>query len=213
MEGAFLQSHLSEALLNFKSLASIILNQPCPHPVRLIGIDGGAGSGKTTFAARLAAELGNPPIIPTDDFNAFDDLEEYWPRFEAQILEPLFQGKDFRYQKRDWVNDMAGRGLNEWRELRFSPIVIIEGIGAARRQLEVRISFAVWIEAPGELRMQRGIDRDGHEVKDIRKIWENFMPGERRYFEKDRAWERANLRVDGTQPYGENGDFKILENS
>ena len=37
-------------------------------PVRLVAVDGGAGSGKTSFAARLAAALDGVPVLHTDDF-------------------------------------------------------------------------------------------------------------------------------------------------
>ncbi|MES2202609.1 MAG: hypothetical protein V4498_10190 [candidate division FCPU426 bacterium] len=187
------------------------MSKPCIHPVRLVAVDGGAGAGKTTFAAKLALALGGAPVVPMDDFNAFDDLVEYWPRLEEQILSPLFAGKSFRYQKRDWVHDMAGRGLADWREIPFSPLLILEGIGAARRQVASRLAYAVWISAPSALRLQRGITRDSG-VEDIQSIWERFMPGEQKFFEEDGTRERADLVVDGALPYeADGGVFHVLK--
>lgn len=199
------------ATLSFEALAQRALAAPCPHPVRLIGVDGGAGAGKTTFAARLAEQLGGASSIPMDDFGAWDDLGGYWPRFEAQVLQPLFQGKGVRYQKRDWVNDMAGRGLDEWRELPFSPLLILEGIGATRRELSGRLSYAIWIEAPTGLRLQRGLTRDAG-LPGIEQMWDGFMPFEARHFADDGAKGRADLLVDGAQPYQDEGKaFYLLE--
>jgi uridine kinase len=194
---------------NFSALANGILERPCAHPVRLISVDGGAGAGKTTFAAQLSKALGNAPVIPMDDFISFDDLEEFWPRLEAQILAPLFQGKGFRYQKRDWVKDMAGRSLDEWRELPFSKIVIFEGIGAGRKALDSRLAYRIWVEAPLQTRFERGLARDGH-IEGIQEIWERFLPGEKQFLDADGGKGRADLVIDGTKPY-EGEDFWFLD--
>src|SRR6185503_12406367 len=176
--------------MNFSELVAKVLDRPCAHPVRLIGVDGGAGAGKTTFAGHLSEAMGGVPVIPMDDFIAFDDLTEFWPRMEAQVLEPLFQGKSFRYQIRDWVGDMAGRGLKDWRELPFSKTLIFEGVGAARRALAGRLSYVVWIETPDSLRMRRGLERDKN-IAGVKEIWETWMPGEKSFIMSERAFERA----------------------
>jgi SAM-dependent methyltransferase len=179
--------------------------------VRLIAVDGGAGAGKTTFAGHLAAALGGAPVIPLDDFIAFDDLTGFWARLEEQVLLPLFQSRDIRYQQRDWVGDMGGRGLKEWRELPFSKTLIFEGVGASRRAVAERLAYAVWIDAPADTRLARGLERDA-KVEGIRKIWERWMPDERRFLEADQARGRADLVVDGTVPYeGAENAFQVTE--
>jgi uridine kinase len=187
--------------MNFKELASRIRERPCEHPLRLVAIDGGAGAGKTTFADLLAAELGGAPVIPMDDFNSWIDLEGWWPRFESQVLEPAFAGKDFRYQKRDWVNDMAGDGLDEWREMPFSPLLILEGVGAARKALGKRLHYSIFIEVPAGERLERGIKRD-EGIEGIRGMWERWMPFEKAFMDKELARSRADLVIDGTKPFG-----------
>src|SRR5947209_1987271 len=114
-------------------LAGAIRARPCRWPVRLVAIDGKAGAGKSTFARHLSEALGGAPILPVDDFLAWDDLVEFWPRLEREVFAPLFAGRDVKYQARDWHNDTFGRGLGPWRELPFAPIVIFEGIGSSRR--------------------------------------------------------------------------------
>ena len=196
------------AIQSFTSLAHQIMARPTVHAVRLVGVDGAAGSGKSTFAAKLAVALSGAPIIPIDDFLAWDDLQAFWPRFEAQVLEPLFAGKDLRYQKRDWTHDWSGRGLGEWREVKFNPVVVLEGIGAARRQVSARLCHAIWIDAELELRMARGIARDGEQA---RGLWEGFMPGEAEFLAADGARARADLIVDGSRPYEANdGQFHTI---
>lgn len=196
--------------MNFKELSQKILSRACPHPVRLIGVDGGAGAGKSTFAGYLAEALGAVPVIPMDDFLAWDDLTEFWPRMEAQVLEPLFSGKGLRYQMRDWAGDNAGRGLKDWRELPFSSTVVLEGIGALRRKLQSRLCYGIWIDTPETLRFQRGIERDKN-VEGAQSLWETWTPGEKAFIELERAFERADLVVDGTVPYeGEAKNFKVI---
>jgi uridine kinase len=195
--------------LDHISLAREILARPLVHRVRLVAVDGAAGSGKSTFARSLAAALGGAPIVPIDDFLAWDDLTEFWPRLEREVLEPLFSGRTIRYQQRDWLNDNLGRGLGGFREVPSSDAVILEGIGAGRRAVASRLSYLVWVEAPAGLRLARGVERDGEHA---RALWEGFMPGEQAFHDGEGARERADLVVDGTSfGVAGPGNFGILE--
>src|SRR5690349_5650205 len=137
--------------LDHATLARGILALPAKRHTRLVAIDGGAGSGKSTFARELAAALGGVPVIPMDDFLAWDDLTEFWPRFEREVLAPLLQGRPLHYQKRDWTNDRDGRALGDFRDVPFSPTTIFEGVGAGRRAMAARLSYLVWVDAPAAL--------------------------------------------------------------
>src|SRR4051795_8908064 len=75
-------------LVELSAVAAEILSRAPVHGVRLVGIDGPAGSGKTTLARRLAPLL-SAPIATTDDFLSWTDLETWWPRFEQEVLAPL----------------------------------------------------------------------------------------------------------------------------
>jgi uridine kinase len=195
---------------DFSELASLIRTRACPHPVRLVAIDGGGGSGKSTFASLLAQHLDDAPVIPMDDFLAWDDLTEYFARFVAQVVEPLLLGRDLRYQQRDWLNDMMGRGLGEFRDVPFRDIVIFEGIGSARRALERVLTYSIWIDAPDDLRLARGLSRDGH-IDGMREVWLRFMAAERRFFELEDTAARADAIVDGTTPFaGDPPRFRVI---
>lgn len=197
------------ATLDHVTLARSLLAIPTRGPTRLIAVDGAAGSGKSTFARELAAALGDVPVIPMDDFLAWDDLTEYWPRFEREVLAPLSEGRSFRYQQRDWVNDRDGRGLGGFREVPFSATTIFEGIGAGRREVAARLSYLVWVDAPADLRLARGVERDGEAA---RAQWQTFMPGEQAFHDREGTRTRADLVVDGTS-FGVSGPgkFGILE--
>ena len=62
-------------------------------PVRLVAVDGFAGSGKTTFAGRLAEALG-AQVLHTDDLlEGWVDTVSFWPRLEEWVLAPLRAGR------------------------------------------------------------------------------------------------------------------------
>ena len=161
--------------------------------IRIIGIDGPSGSGKSTLARAVAAQL-DCPIVEIDDFVSWNDLAGWWPRFDAQVLSPLLDGRDARYQRRDWTGDEFGDALGEWRAVPWHPFVVIEGVTATRREAAGRLSLAVWVEAPRELRLARGIARDG---EDHRALWEDWMWREDEFFAADRTRARADLVVPG----------------
>jgi hypothetical protein len=58
---------------------------------RVVAVDGRGAAGKTTFAARLAAALGDAPVVHTDDV-ADRVGQPWWPALEAEVLAPLAAG-------------------------------------------------------------------------------------------------------------------------
>lgn len=177
-------------------LAQALLTEPQQQSLRLVAVDGRAGSGKSTFARSLSRALGGVAVLPLDDFLAWDDLTEFWPRFEVEVLLPLFEGRKARYQARDWEHDPYGRGLGAWKELPSSPLVILEGVGAARQELRSRLAYAVWIETPPDVCLTRGISRDGIEQT---SRWLKWQERELAFFEADPVRSHAHLIVDGQQ--------------
>ena len=161
--------------------------------IRIVGIDGPSGSGKSTLARAVALQL-DCPIIEVDDFVSWNDLTGWWPRFDEQVLSPLLKGREAHYQRRDWAGDEFGDSLGEWRTVPWHPFVVIEGVTVTRRDAAGRLSLAVWVEAPRELRLARGIARDG---EDHRALWEDWMRREDEFFTADRTRARADLVVPG----------------
>lgn len=175
-------------------IVSTIRTAPVPG-VRVVGIDGPSGSGKSTLAAPLATALG-APIVAVDDFVSWNDFAGWWPRFEEQVLTPLFAGAEVRYQQRDWT-DWSGDSLGSWRHLDPSPVVVIEGVTCTRAAVADRLACRVWVEAPADTRLSRGLARDGAEHHDL---WARWMSEETAFFAADRTAERADFRLSGTTP-------------
>ncbi len=116
------------------------------------------------------------------------DLE----RLSAEILTPLIHNQPARYQRYDWVEDQ----LAEWHTIPAGSIVIVEGVAALLPQLTDAYDYKVWVECPYDLRLARGLARDGEAA---RRWWVDYwMPAEQRYIEAYAPVERANLVVDGS---------------
>lgn len=178
------------------SIASRALAAPARlGPVRLVSIDGPAGSGKTTTAslvAREAAELGaTAAVLHLDDlYEGWAGLEgSLWPRLSAQVLEPLRRGRPGRYQRYDWPSG----AFAEWVDLEVPELLVLEGCGSGRREVDPLAVLRVWVEAPADLRLERGLARDG---ADAREHWVTWMSGEAEHFARERTRERADVRLD-----------------
>jgi uridine kinase len=165
--------------------------------VRLVVVDGPAGSGKTTYADALAAALGHAPVVHMDDlFGGWAGalVPEVWLRLEAQILAPLREGRAARYRMYDWVADAFGA----WIDLPWHRALVLEGVGSAARPVDPWAVTRVWVEAPADLRLDRGIARDGRAMLEH---WLRFQQTEEAHFASDGTRHRADLVVDGTASY------------
>jgi uridine kinase len=107
------------------------------------------------------------------------------------VIEPLVDGRPARYQRYDWPTE----SLAEWCTVDPAPIVIIEGVSSTRQEWSRYLSFVIWIETPREIRLQRGIERDGNSALDD---WGSWMAAEDAHYERDPTRQRADVVIDGT---------------
>ncbi|MEV5867341.1 hypothetical protein AB0L79_11945 [Streptomyces tendae] len=161
---------------------------PSCGPVRLIGVDGHAGSGKSTFAGRLAAELGGAPVLHLDDIASHDELFDWTARLLDQVIEPLRRGSTAHYAPYDW----RSRRFGAPRPLPPAPVVLVEGVGAGREALRPHLAGLLWMELPREQAWARGRARDGAQQ---RAFWDGWIPAERRHFAADPSRPFAHLLV------------------
>jgi uridine kinase len=180
-------------VLRLADVVAEVMERPAAGGIRLIGVDGPQASGKSTLAERLSARL-RAPLIQMDDFVSWPDLVGWWPRFEAQVLNPLLSGGEAHYQLRDWENDEFGTALHGWKTVQWSPVVVLEGLTCTRAAIADRLAYRIWVEAPDGIRLRRGLERDGDTH---RALWLDSMTTERQFFMHDATRTRADLRVDG----------------
>lgn len=185
----------------YVDLARRILDQPARlGRTRLVAVDGPSGAGKTVFAGRLAAAVaavlgpagGAPPVVHTDDLlDGWADQLTFWPRLDRWVLQPLRSGRPGQYRRYSWVRREF---TQRWVPVEPAPVVIIEGVSAARARIRPELSFAAFLTAPETLRRARALVRDGAELAPYLDEWRRV---EEAHFRADATADHADIVVDG----------------
>ena len=162
---------------------------PAGMRTRIVAVDGLGGAGKSSFARHLARALG-ATIVETDDFASWENPVDWWPRLIEELLLPISRNETARFERSVWGPDMEP----ETREVDAAEILILEGVTASREAFRPYLTYAIWVESPPELRLRRGLERDG---EDALEAWREWMVEEDRYRERERPDERADLVVRG----------------
>lgn len=171
----------------------------------LVGVDGCGGSGKSTLASSLArvapAEVA---VVEADDFylpsaerdgRAGSGAAYDWARLREEALLPLADGRPALYRRYDWVADRIGE---EECVVEPAPLVLIEGVYCTGPGLADHLDLALWVECPRELRLERGLLRDGPQsLPNWVDVW---MPAEDEYVAAHDPAGRAHLVVDNGVP-------------
>lgn len=182
-----------KAPLSLRALAGTLdLLPPSCGPVRLVAVDGHAGAGKSTLAARLAAEAGGPPVLHTDDLATHEEPFDWVERLTAEVLAPFREGRDARHRVYDWT---ARRFAGE-RDIPAAPVVLLEGVGSGRRSLRPYLALTLWLEVDPATARQRGVRRDGPALE---HFWTGWSAAEDRHFALDPTRPFADLLVHQTQ--------------
>ncbi len=162
---------------------------------RIIAIDGPAGAGKTTLAARIAGNFAEIPI----SIIHMDDLYAGWENaltpsltrtLEQNIARPASQGKGIEYRKFDWLSNSFGEFI------RIAPpsLLILEGVGSGQREIRKYLDQLIWIEIESETGLNRVLQRDGDYLETEMRIWQMR---EAEHFERDNTRDCATIRIDG----------------
>lgn len=162
---------------------------------RLVCIDGPAGSGKSTLAAAVvdhAGALGSVALVHLDDLlDGWGGLPQVSATLERDVLTPLREGRTARYPRYDWHQERFA----ETCEVAPVDLLVVEGVGSGASSYASSVTTLVWVEAPAQLRLARGIERDGEALL---PQWRRWMADEDALFVRERTRERADLLVDGT---------------
>ena len=174
---------------------AVDLSDQPPRPLpgrrcRVVGIDGLSGSGKSTFARRLAAELDAPVLSADDLVFGWDALAESVGLLAEEVLRPLAAGRTARWRRYDWL---AGQPAN-WVELAPPDVLIAEGCCVGADPAGGLFSYLIWMDAPAGERRRR---------LELRSDWAAYAPFAERWARQESALQaaadtpgRADLVVD-----------------
>lgn len=168
---------------------------PSLGSTRLVCVDGRAGAGKTTLGDALAGSgvsCGSVALLHMDDMYAgWSGLGDVSPRIQSGIVDPLTDDRPGRYQRYDWhLGSFA-----EWHTVEPVDLLVLEGVGSGALTYTRSITTLVWVEAPRELCLARGMERDGEQVL---PYWLSWMDQEDELFVREGTRARAHVIVDGS---------------
>lgn len=191
---------LSDALQLGNCLKLWALQESRPY---VVAIDGRSGVGKSTLSATIAETL-QASVIEGDDFfaggieirtdspaqRAADCID--WTRQRA-VLDALRHGDDAAWRAFDW-DAFDGRLRSTVTTLSPRPIIILEGVYAARPELADLIDCKVLATLADELREERLVMREGT-IGPWERQWHE---AENYYFEKIMPTRRFDVIFRGS---------------
>ena len=161
----------------------------------LILVDGRSGSGKSTFAHKLA-HLRGANSVATDDVAWHLHPTEWVEEMLEGIIRPWAKGEPVAYRPSGWVRMHRSGQI----ALPAGHDLIIEGVGAARSELAPFAHLIVWVHADRVEARRRGIARDvaqGRDPEQAEQFWDEWMSFEEPFLEAEQPWTRADLVVEG----------------
>ena len=151
-----------------------------------VGIGGRGGAGKST----LASFVPDAQIVGTDEF--WNGAEFDLSRLRTEVFDRLVAGDAADFASWDW----RGRRPGPSRTVTPDGIVVVEGVCALHRMFRDDYDVRVWVDAPYDVRLARGVERDGEAA---RATWvEHWMPMEDAYVARDDPVSCADVVLDGS---------------
>ena len=102
----------------------------------------------------------------------------------------LRSGRAGRYRRYDWHRSE----LAEERVVEPCRVLVVEGVGSGNAAYADVVTLLVWVDTPSDVRLQRGLERDGEQM---REHWLRWRVQEDAMFALHRTRERADVVVDG----------------
>lgn len=192
--------------------ATPVLDRPV-----LVAVDGVDGSGKTTFAATLAAayrRTGRPvEVVHLDDYLrpraaryrlGRDSPEGYFRHtydlaaLEDHVLAPLRPPGSRRIVRRWFDHRADARVVDPPVEVPPDAVVVVEGMFLHRDELAGRWDLSVFLAVPFEVSVRRLSERDGSHPDPAHPSMARYVQGQRLYLATCRPELRATHVLDGS---------------
>ena len=197
-----------------RSLASDILSTIGPGR-RFVAVDGVDGSGKTSFAANLVAEIRHRSVIAihADDFlnptavrhaKGRASPEGFWEdtynyaALRDRLLAPLGPGGGGWYSPASYDSVTDQMAEVEVVRAPADAVVVLEGMFLHRDELAPYWDASVFLDVPFTETAARMAVRNGSNPDPEHPTMHRYVGGQRLYFEAARPWERATFVVDNS---------------
>lgn len=180
-------------------LAAARRRGPLAGGTTVVAVDGPSGAGKNVFAERVIGVIARSggadkvTAVHMDDlYPGWDGLAAAVPMLVDQVLAPLAEGRPPAYRRYNWE-------LGRYAESHPVPAggwVVVEGVGCGSRAAAPYLSALAWVDAPAQVRLRRGLTRDGEAY---RPHWERWARQERALFALEGTSSRADVVFDSGQ--------------
>jgi hypothetical protein len=166
------------------------------HRPVVLAVDGRSSSGKTAMAARLQDVVAGSAVVHTDDIAWWHSRFGWDDLLIGGILAPACAGRPVSYRPPRW-DELQRPGTIEISA--DCQLLIIEGVGAARRESSHMTDAAIWVQADERETERRNLVRVGQPggsptVQHMR----DWMAEEIPFLADQRPWEHADLVACGT---------------
>lgn len=160
----------------------------------VLAIDGLSASGKTTLARRLQQAIPGAATVHTDDVAWCQSCFDWVALLTEGVLDPLRLGRSVAYRPPAWEQRDRPGAITVPEAAR---LVMVEGVGAGRRELADHVDGIVWVHADRDATRRRDAARIavGEGSADTYAAW---MREEVPFLAEQRPWERAFAVVAGS---------------
>lgn len=155
----------------------------------LIAIDGRAGAGKTTLAARFFDELS---VDKTVEVIHMDDLYDGWENALdeglTKTLESIVNAHNNNVSIKIDIFNWESMSFDSKRVINPVDLLILEGVGAGQKVVRDAGATLYWLDIDAEVGIQRVLNRDGNQIASQMKQWQILQEI---HFIRDKTRENA----------------------
>ena len=161
--------------------------------VHLLAIDGPAGAGKTTLAAKLEAEFSVHSTVRTIHM---DELYNGWEDALGKSLTDTLQAITSAYR----AGSNCVIKIFDWHLMKFAreevigptDYLILEGVGAAQEIVRKSGATTYWLDIDAETGLKRVLARDGAHIEKEMLQWQIQQAI---HFAKDQTRENCEFKL------------------
>ncbi len=158
------------------------------------------------MASRLNQAIPASVVVSTDDVAWHHSFFDWADLLLENVLEPARAGRGVAYRPPAWL-ERDREGAVTVPE--GCSVLLLEGVGAARRELTHALDAAIWVQSDVDKAKTRGVARDGGSAA-ASAFWDEYVAQEFPFVADQRPWERADFIVSGTPELEHDSSSEIV---